>query len=142
MIKQIVTGVDDSATAYAAALRAAELAVALDADLRLVSAYGKFESERLEAGTEAILVTTEQSAYGLAGSVQARIRRELPTARITISAESGKPADAMVRVANDLSADLIVVGNRRVQGPTRVLGSIARDVAAHAPCDVYVVHTN
>src|SRR5690606_28369663 len=40
-------------------------------------------------------------------------------------------------------ASLIVVGNKRVQGVAgRVLGSIARDVAAHASCDVYIAHTH
>ena len=36
---------------------------------------------------------------------------------------------------------MIVVGNRRVQGATRVLGSIANDVARQAPCNVLIVHT-
>jgi nucleotide-binding universal stress UspA family protein len=36
---------------------------------------------------------------------------------------------------------MIVVGNRRVQGVTRVLGSIPLDVAKQAPCNVFIVHT-
>ncbi|MFD6860443.1 universal stress protein [Rhodococcus sp. NPDC060090] len=141
MIKQIVTGVDNSESAFAAARRAAELAVALDAELRVVSAYGKFEAERVEVGGDEFLLSTERSAMELADSVSARLHGEIPTARISTSAEEGKPGEALVRVADNLEADLIVVGNRRVQGPVRVLGSIARDVAAHASCDVYVVHT-
>jgi nucleotide-binding universal stress UspA family protein len=46
-----------------------------------------------------------------------------------------------VQVATDIGADLIVVGNRRVQGIGRLLGSVATDVAQHAPCDVYIVKT-
>ncbi len=53
----------------------------------------------------------------------------------------GKPADALVHVAKEIGADLIVVGNRRVQGISRLLGSVATDVAHHAPCDVYIVKT-
>ena len=36
---------------------------------------------------------------------------------------------------------MIVVGNRRVQGVSRVLGSIASDVLRRAPCDVLIVNT-
>lgn len=35
----------------------------------------------------------------------------------------------------------IIVGNQRVQGAARVLGSIAGDVAKHATCNLMVVHT-
>ena len=47
----------------------------------------------------------------------------------------------LVSEADRLEARLIVVGNRRVQGPARILGSIARTVAANASCDVYVANT-
>jgi nucleotide-binding universal stress UspA family protein len=36
---------------------------------------------------------------------------------------------------------MIVVGNRRMQGLGRLLGSVANDVAHHAPCDVHIVKT-
>jgi nucleotide-binding universal stress UspA family protein len=41
-----------------------------------------------------------------------------------------------------LEASVIVVGNKRVQGAARVLGSIAGDVAKRAPCNVFIVHTH
>ena len=44
-------------------------------------------------------------------------------------------------ISGDNEAELIVVGNRRTQGIGRVLGSVAVSVAAHAPCDVYIVKT-
>ena len=51
--------------------------------------------------------------------------------------------EALVSESERLDATMIVVGNKRVQGIAgRVLGSIARDVAAHASCDVYVAHTH
>ena len=34
-----------------------------------------------------------------------------------------------------------IVGNRRVQGVSRILGSVAMDVARAAPCNVLIVHT-
>jgi nucleotide-binding universal stress UspA family protein len=47
----------------------------------------------------------------------------------------------MCEEARRLGARIIVVGNRRVQGASRVLGSIASDVAKQAPCDVLIVNT-
>ena len=38
-------------------------------------------------------------------------------------------------------ADLIVVGNVRMQGFGRVLGSVGNDVLSHAPCSVLIVKT-
>ena len=36
---------------------------------------------------------------------------------------------------------LIVVGNRRMRGIGRVLGSVANSVAHNATCDVYIANT-
>jgi nucleotide-binding universal stress UspA family protein len=36
---------------------------------------------------------------------------------------------------------MIVVGNRRMHGLGRVLGSIANSVAHNASCDVYIANT-
>jgi len=33
------------------------------------------------------------------------------------------------------------VGNRRVQGASRILGAVAADVAKHAVCDVLIANT-
>jgi nucleotide-binding universal stress UspA family protein len=52
-----------------------------------------------------------------------------------------EPADALCQEAERLNASIIVVGNKRVQGMSRVLGSIPLDVAKQAPCNVYIVHT-
>ena len=37
---------------------------------------------------------------------------------------------------------MIVVGNKRVQGFTRFLGSVARTIASEAHCDLYIVNTH
>lgn len=142
MAKTIVCGVDNSPTAAAAARKAGELAVALKADLHLLSAYGKVESETVQVGSESLLLSTDMEAERVAGAVAVELRKEFPGLEVTPSASEGRPGEALVSAAERLGADLIVVGNKRVQGIARVLGSIARDVAAHAPCDVYVAHTH
>jgi len=141
-VTTILCGVDNSPTAAAAARKAARLAVALGGDLNLVSAYGKIESETVEVGSETILVSNEMEADRIAGAIAVELRREFPGLEVVSSSSDGRPGDALVHAAERLHADLIVVGNKRVQGIARVLGSIARDVAAHAPCDVYVAHTH
>ncbi|KHL17097.1 nucleotide-binding universal stress UspA family protein [Mumia flava] len=138
----IVTGVDGSETATAAARTAARLAVALGARLHVISAYGKFEAERVDTAGEEILLTTEAAADGLAHDTIRALRQEFPGLDATAAPADGQAADALVRAADELSASLIVVGNKRVQGLARVLGSIATDVAHKAPCDVYIAHTH
>jgi nucleotide-binding universal stress UspA family protein len=140
--KTVVCGVDNSPTAAAAARRAAELTVALGGRLHLVSAYGKVEAETVEVGSETIFVSNEMEAERVSGAVAVELRQEFPGLDVSPWSGEGRPSEALVRAAERLDADLIVVGNKRVQGIARVLGSIARDVAAHAPCDVYVAHTH
>ena len=53
----------------------------------------------------------------------------------------GKPADVIVDEAKRVDADLIVVGSKRMTGISRVLGSVANDVAHHADCSVYIAKT-
>ena len=142
MIRTIVTGVDGSETAAKAARKAAELADALGAQLHVLSAYGKFEIQRFSSGNEEFVFTSEKDARKTAETALSHLRREFSGLSITAEPSEGKPADALVRAAERLSADLIVVGNKRVQGISRVLGSVAHDVAAHASCDVYVAHTH
>jgi nucleotide-binding universal stress UspA family protein len=138
----IVTGVDGSATAADAAQTAARLAEALDAELLVVCAYGKHETERLQVGGEEYFITSEAPAQKVASDAVRAVRRQYPDLRITTRTEEGKPAEALVRVAEQVDAELIVVGNRRVQGLARVLGSIAAAVAQKAPCDLYVANTH
>ena len=142
MTRTIVTGVDGSLTAAAAAERAADLAVALDARLHVVSAFEKLEQETFGHGDDRVEVGTALAAEEAAARAAAVLRTTRPGLRVTVEGAQGKPADVLVRTAEALGASLIVVGNKRVQGLARVLGSIAGHVTAHAPCDVYVAHTH
>ena len=51
------------------------------------------------------------------------------------------PATALCNEARSLDASVIVVGNKRTQGVTRFLGSVAGGVVKSAPCAVHIVHT-
>jgi nucleotide-binding universal stress UspA family protein len=55
---------------------------------------------------------------------------------------TGHPAKAIVKLARDRGADLIVVGTRRKGFLERLVeGSVQQDVLRHAPCDVLVVYS-
>ena len=54
----------------------------------------------------------------------------------------GDPADAILDVAEELEADLIVVGNKGMTGAKRfLLGSVPNKVSHHAPCSVLIIRT-
>ncbi|HEV2685574.1 MAG TPA: universal stress protein, partial [Actinomycetota bacterium] len=56
--------------------------------------------------------------------------------------EQGDPAETILKVAELEDADLIVVGNRGMEGPSRfLLGSVPNVISHHAPCDVLIVKT-
>jgi nucleotide-binding universal stress UspA family protein len=56
-------------------------------------------------------------------------------------APKGSAADALVAIATEQGADLIVIGSVGMQGARRVLGSVANKVSHQAPCDVLIVQT-
>jgi nucleotide-binding universal stress UspA family protein len=56
-------------------------------------------------------------------------------------ARVGAAADVILDVARWKEADLIVMGNRSMQGARRLLGSVSNTVSHHAPCNVLLVPT-
>ena len=57
-------------------------------------------------------------------------------------AREGDPADAILDVAEEQDADLIVVGNKGMTGAKRfLLGSVPNKVSHHAPCSVLIIRT-
>jgi nucleotide-binding universal stress UspA family protein len=134
----ILVGVDGSPTALEAADAAARMARAYGAPLHLVTAFDTEETEVVKIGDDEIVFSTHAVALKVADDVAAKVGTGL---QVSTSAEEGKPADVLVREAERLDAACIVVGNRRMQGIGRVLGSIANTVAHHAPCDVHIVKT-
>ena len=138
----IIVGVDGSETAARAAERAAHLAVSLDAQLVVLSAFSQTGGAQVEDTGDSINYTANDVARQIAERAIDDLRSRFPDLRAMARAEYGAVADVLVKVAEEDGASLIVVGNKRVQGVKRFLGSIAASVAHHAPCDVYVAHTH
>ena len=135
----IVVGVDGSETAKAAARVALQLASALHEPLHVVTAYergrGLHSPDVAHPGTTSVLDTAEGVLAIAAADL--RLRHD----QVTTAAIAGKPADVVCAEATRLDATVIVVGNKRMQGASKVLGAVASRVASHAPCDVYIAHT-
>ncbi|WP_077490699.1 universal stress protein [Sinomonas mesophila] len=139
MTGPIIVGVDGSETAGRAAEAARDIAAALGAQLHVVSAFEGDRAEVIGAGSDTWIVSDANTALGIAKMVAEKL--SAPGVTITHTAARGKPAEALVKEAEVLDARMIVVGNRRMQGIGRVLGSVANTVAHTAPCDVYIVKT-
>ncbi len=141
MSKLIIVGVDGNQPAEQAAQIAAELARDTRAGLHIVCAYVRDEVAEIELdgpGTARVSIASESA--DIAARAAAALGEGIDA--VTSAAVQGRPAEALVAEAERLDASLIVIGNKRMQGPGRLLGSIAASVAHHAPCDVYIAHTN
>jgi nucleotide-binding universal stress UspA family protein len=142
VFRSIVVGTDGSDTAAEAVRRAAGLAKAFSSPLHVVSAYGT------EATPEALLDTPDLGDWVLGLEVEVRallagIAGELAAdgVKVRIYAVPGHPVPAILDVVGAADADLVVVGNKGMQGATRTIGSVPNSVAHRAPCDVLIVHT-
>jgi len=147
MFKSIVVGTDGSDTANEAVRQAVGLATALGATLELVSAYEPVPAqpllqERREAQEDL------QWAINPREEVDATLEDAAETARqagvaVNSYARQGDPADAILDVAEEQSADLIIVGNKGLTGAKRFfLGSVPNKVSHHAPCSVLIIRTS
>ncbi len=146
MFQRIVVGTDGSDTASEAVRHATELAKMTGAALEFVSAFEPVPQDRLREETAEVpgdvaygvgpredVNTTLEGASGPA--------REAGVAVNTHACE-GDPADAILDVAEETKADLIVVGNKGMTGAKRfLLGSVPNKISHHAPCGVYIVQT-
>lgn len=139
---RIIAGVDFSPTSEHAATQAAELAQATGAELALVTATKGSKTQVVKAGADTWIINDTDVAHQKLEELARTLRRDrdgdLP---ITCAVLEGHADKAIVAEAERIGADLIIVGNKRVHGPSRVLGAVALDIVRHAPCDVYIVHT-
>ncbi len=72
----------------------------------------------------------------------ARLAQELGVPEAEQRVEIGVPKREIVRVAEEIGADLIVIGSHGRHGLQLLLGSTANGVLHQAPCDVLAVRIN
>jgi nucleotide-binding universal stress UspA family protein len=146
MFRSIVVGTDGSETANEAVKQAVDLAKAVGAKVQLVSAYEPVSNQRIRE-------EQQQAPDDVAWSINPR---EDVDANLSDAAEmaegagvdveryarQGDPADAILDVAEETKADLIIVGNKGMTGARRfLLGSVPNKVSHHAPCSVLIIRT-
>ena len=146
MFRSIVVGTDGSDTATQAVRQAVELASAVGAKVELVSAYEPVPAQRLrEERRDA--PEDLQWAINPREDVDATLDSAQELARaagveVNIYSRQGDPADAILDVAEEREADLIIVGNKGMTGAKRfLLGSVPNKVSHHAPCSVMIIRT-
>ena len=131
---RIVVGYDGSEPAQRALDRAAELA-GYGTTVTVVSVAPSVYTQGLQPVADPD--DTERARALLA---EARDRLALRQVPVSTRDAVGEPAAMIVETADELGADLIVVGTRNGNALERlVLGSTSTKVLHHAHCDVLVV---
>jgi len=136
-MNDIIVGVDQSNTAREAAETAASMAATRGANLHIVMCVKRGSTHQVAGGGDLFHINWLSQAEAFLHSLESELHHDQITS--TVSLDS--PAAAMCEEATRLKAQTIVVGNRRAQGISRVLGSVAADVSKQAPCDVLIANT-
>jgi nucleotide-binding universal stress UspA family protein len=146
MFRSIVVGTDGSDTAGKAVGEAIDLAKSVGASVFVVSAYepvpqGRLREEARQAPEDLQwMINPREDVDSTLAEAADRVRGA--GLDVETFAREGDPADAILDVAEEKGADLIVVGNKGMTGARRfLLGSVPNQVSHHAPCSVLVVRT-
>ena len=146
MYKTIVVGTDGSDTAKKAVGEAADLAKSVGAQMHLVSAYAPIPEARLKAERRETpddlqwMVNPREEVESVLSEAADSVKST--GVQVETHALETDPADALLDVAEEQDADLVIVGNRGMTGGKRfLLGSVPNKVSHHAPCSVMIVKT-
>jgi nucleotide-binding universal stress UspA family protein len=141
MYSNIVVGTDGSDTAAKAVALAAGMARQDGARLHLVGVIK--EPHGVAGGPVAggEPLTAEGFALLADETMLSRAAADIEGVEVSTHAVSGNPAAAIVQVAAEVGADLIIVGSKGMTGARRVLGSVPNSVAHSAGCDVLIAKT-
>ena len=146
MFRSIVVGTDGSQTAEEAVCQATDLAKKVGATLEIVSAYEpvpaqRLREERRDAPEDLQWAINPREDVDVTLNAAAALAREAGVS-VNIYSRQGDPADAILDVAEERDADLIVIGNKGMRGAKRfLLGSVPNKVSHHAPCSVLIIRT-
>lgn len=132
MIRTVMVGTDTSTSADLAVEAAASLARLHEAELLVLYVRPR---------VEATAVFDPKKAPDPGGYLR-RVGERFPDVRTRTRQESGDPISAIVAVAEEEGADVIVVGNRGTRGRRReFLSSVPGGLIRRAPTSVLIVDT-
>jgi nucleotide-binding universal stress UspA family protein len=151
--RTVLVGTDGSDSSFRAVDRAGQIAARSNAKLIVASAYFP-HTERPGwggvGGDHRAEDALKEGGYQMVGNApiyailrEARDRAKAAGARdIEEKAIVGAPVDALLDLAQEVEADLLVVGNVGLSTITgRLLGSVPANAARRSKTDVLIVHT-
>jgi nucleotide-binding universal stress UspA family protein len=138
-LKRILVPVDFSACSTKALQYAAVFAKQFGAEILLLHVVQP--PVYMEGTAVAVAPISEESAREAASMELAQLRgKEVPKLDTKTSVRIGKPYLEIIRAADEMNADFIVIGTHGRSGLARMfLGSTSERVVRHAPCPVMVV---
>jgi nucleotide-binding universal stress UspA family protein len=142
--RTVVVGTDGSDSSLRAVDKAGQIAAGSGAKVIVATAYFPQSEDQRAADV------LKEEGYQMAGNapIYAILREAKERAKaagaedIEEKAVVGAPVDALVDLADEVNADLLVVGNvglSTIAG--RLLGSVPANVARRSKTDVLIVHT-
>lgn len=136
MIRKVLLGYDGSASSDRALTFAIDLARTRGAELHVLSVVRPLEVGE-EVETTAVIEQSVRQSEKQLRTVHAKVSGQSVVAHYHVAV--GHPAEQIVRYAEGNGIDHIVVGHRGHGVFERwLLGSVARQVIAYAPCSVTV----
>jgi nucleotide-binding universal stress UspA family protein len=147
MADSIVVGTDGSDTAKLAVQEAVRLAKALGAQVHVVSAFEPLRGVRIAGAPEGAAKVwaplPDARVEATLSEAQAAIRLSASDVPVSTYAVQKDPADALLGVADDVGATMIVVGSKGMHGARRLtLGNVPNQVSHRARCNVLIVSTD
>jgi nucleotide-binding universal stress UspA family protein len=144
--KTVLVGTDGSESSLRAVERAGRIAADSDAKLIIATGYLPERDDTRAAdalGQDAYKVTGNAPVYALLHDAHDRARAAGAT-KIEDRSVRGTPVHALVDLAQEVRADLLVVGDVGLEGRSAIMGrvfSVPGAVASHAKIDVLIAHT-
>jgi nucleotide-binding universal stress UspA family protein len=142
VFSKIVVGTDGSDTAAEAVALAVQMAKENGSELHLVIGVHTPAAVAVPSGGASI--SDPSGGAQLRNAAQRlleNVAEGVEDLTVEIHTDAGSPADVIVRVADQVGADLIVVGSKGMRGTRRILGSVPNSVAHKAGCHVLVAKT-
>ena len=143
---KVVVVTDGSESSYRAVDRAARLAADAGATLVIACAYVPADPRSVsqaadQLGDDAYQIRGDNPAEDIVRGARERALVAGAT-QLETRTVRGAPVESLIKLADEVDADLLVVGNKGLNSLTgRLLGSVPADAARRATCDVLIVHT-
>jgi nucleotide-binding universal stress UspA family protein len=146
LYENIILGTDGSETAAKALEIAISIAEQNRSVLHIVNAYRSSSGSGPVVLVGAAVPLDDAMGRAVAAEASERLLADAAASasaagvEVEVHSVNSSPDDAVIELAQQLRADLIVVGNKGME--KRVFGSVPNSIAHKAPCDLLIVKTS